>query len=713
MSIHDHHGANGTLVTGRERPLKLVPIPAPAAPQPVEQPVEQPAPKAKPARLHIRTGRAFKALVADERTRTAGRLAVRHGSYVVGGARIVTRRAWDGRSAARYERMIRACEAAGNMDEAKEWEERGASFRAARHKRRMDLLSSPVQLAKSAAHGAAAGTGGLLVLGIALAVANEDPSWILAPTLFLFDLLRWAVVIGSVVWGPAVVVGPWLALSAVWAVGRNRQAAPQWALPASQRSTDGEPITPSIVVTALRDLGIGALKKAIAGMEDNGAAMLSPIVLAGCGVEVDATLPIGSSTEEVMGRRRKLAENLGRHEHEVFVTVAPAARTVRLWIADAGALEEPVPASPLVTDPDMVADYKNGRAPWGQDLRGDAALVSLYQKHVLVTGLSNQGKTASLRALALWLSLDPTVEFRIGDLKGIGDWRMFRRLATTLIEGPTDDHVMEVTHMAEEVFEEMQRRILAPAGTVFPPLVLIVDEAQVAYGSGVKGPDGRPYGGAKAASRYFRAVKGIHDQGRAVNVTIWEGTQDPTDQNLPKRSREGNHIRASLALGTESQAKMALGEAPVDAGAAPHKLRQGLDKGQLVVAGSGIDLAPGQVSMNIRTHFIDDDEAEAVTDRAEALRNAVTTTSRAVEPRDHLADVAEVLAGQERVRTPEIIHRLKNLDPAAYGDWDGSRLRRVLTDAGEDTDTYNGYPVVKRDRVLRALADRDIDEPDA
>ncbi|MFD8222992.1 hypothetical protein ACFV16_02305 [Streptomyces massasporeus] len=96
----------------------------------------------------------------------------------------------------------------------------------------------------------------------------------------------------------------------------------------------------------------------------------------------------------------------------------------------------------------------------------------------------------------------------------------------------------------------------------FRPVILIVDEAQVAYGCGDKSEDGRPYGGSRAPSRYFQAVKKIHDQGRAVNVTIWEGTQDPTAENLPKRSREGNHIRGSLVLGTESQAKKALGEAP-------------------------------------------------------------------------------------------------------------------------------------------------------
>ncbi|MEU2789045.1 ATP-binding protein [Streptomyces sp. NPDC007100] len=665
-----------------------------------------------PALRRIRPLRRVRIIVTSDQTR----LAVRHGMYLYGGARITARRAWDGRTAARYERMMRAYEAGGKLAEAAEWEERGRQFRAARHQRRMDLLNAPARLAKGTAVAAGVATGGLLALGGALALATGDPGDIVAPIGLVIDVIHWAFVIGSLVWGPLMMAAPALGLLSLWNVGRQQQAAPRWALPAGERG-GGEPITPSVVVLALSHLGISALRKAIKEMGDAGAAMLSPIALAGCGVEVDVTLPLEVSTEEIMGRRRKLAENLGRHEHELYISVAPAARTVRLWIADSGALDEPVPASPLVLDPSMTADYKNGRAPWGRDLRGDAALVSLYQRHVLVTGLSNEGKTASLRALALWLALDASVEFRIGNLKGVvGDWSMFRGLATVLIEGPTDDHVMEVTHMVEGAFEEMQRRIQAPVGTVFRPLVVIVDEAQVAYGSGARETYvtdtgtvkyGAPYGGQKATSRYFRAVKGIHDQGRAVNVTIWEGTQDPTDQNLPKRSREGNHIRASLVLGTESQAKMALGDAPVTAGAAPHKLRQGLDKGTLVVAGSGIELPPGAASVTVRTHFIDGDEAVEIAERAKALRSPVATTDRPAEPRDHLSDISEVLRGEERVRTPEVLHRLKNLDGPYYQEWDGSRLRRALTDAGEDTGVYEGYPVVHLQRVIRALSSRE------
>jgi S-DNA-T family DNA segregation ATPase FtsK/SpoIIIE len=668
---------------------------------------DPPAPA--PVPLWVRSGRAVKSVATHERTKTVVRATARHGLYTLNGGRIVARRAWDGRTGARYERMIRAAEAAGNLEAAEEWEERLTRFRAARHHRRMDLLHSPVEAAKGVAVGAGMSVGVLVALGIVMAVNTGQVGDVVTPLSATIDFIALLIRIVQVVWGPLISVGPFLALLALWSVGRKQHAAPQWALPANVRSGEGEPITPSIVVKALRDLGVPALARAIKEMGDAGASMLGPITIAGCGVEVDVTLPSGVSTIEVQNRRRKLAENLTRHEHEVFITIPQAARTVRLWIADSGALDEPIGPSPLVTDETMTADYAKGKAPWGQDLRGDAAALSLYQRHLLITGLSNQGKTVALRSLALWLSLDKSVRFLMGDLKGVGDWAMFDGLADTLIQGPTDEHVIQVTEMVESAVDEMNRRIQAPPGTTFPPLIVLVDEAQVAFMCPAKDEEKRPYGGSKANSRYFMAVRKIHNQGRAVNVLMWQGTQDPTNENLPKLVREGAHTRASLALGTESQARMALGDKAVDGGAAPNLLRPGLDRGTLVVASDGITIPAGQSSITVRTHYIDDHAATAITDRAKALRDGVTTLHAIDrgEEHDSLADIAAVIGDAPRVRTKDVLARLATRNTDAYGDWSFLDLKRVLDDVGAGPYKSDGVMCVARDRVARALANRD------
>ncbi|WP_128802353.1 MULTISPECIES: FtsK/SpoIIIE domain-containing protein [unclassified Streptomyces] len=670
--------------------------------------VPEPAPPA-PVPLWVRSGRAVRAAVTHDTTKTAARAVARHSLYTLNGGRIVVRRTWDGRTGARYERMLRAAEAAGNYEVAEEWEERLQRFREARHRRRMDLLHSPVDAAKGVGVAAGMSVGVLVALGVVMAINSGDVRDVVTPLAATIEFIGLMIRIVQIVWGPALTIGPLLALLALWAVGKHQQAAPAWSMPDQVRSSEGEPITPSIVVKALRDLGVPALRKAIQEMGDAGASMLGPIRIAGCGVEVDVTLPSGVSTIEVQNRRRKLAENLTRHEHEVFITIPQAARTVRLWIADSGALDEPIGPSPLVTDETMTADYAKGRAPWGQDLRGDAAALSLYQRHLLITGLSNQGKTVALRSLALWLSLDRSVQFLMGDLKGVGDWAMFDGLATTLIQGPTDEHVIQVTEMVEGAVAEMNRRIQAPPGTTFPPLIVLVDEAQVAFMCPAKDEDKRPYGGSKANSRYFMAVRKIHNQGRAVNVLMWQGTQDPTNENLPKLVREGAHTRASLALGTESQARMALGDKAVDGGAAPNLLRPGLDRGTLVVASDGIAIPAGQSSITVRTHYIDDDAAEAITDRAKALRDGVTTLHAIDkgEQRDPLADIASVIGTAERVRTKDVLSRLGTLNPGAYGGWSFLDLKRVLEGTGAEPYKSDGVMVVGRDRLARALANRD------
>jgi S-DNA-T family DNA segregation ATPase FtsK/SpoIIIE len=672
------------------------------------------APPAPLVPLWVRSGRAVKTAVTHDNTKSAARAVARHSLYTFNGGRIVARRTWDGKTGARYERMIRAAEAAGNLELAEEWEERLTRFRQARHHRRMDLLHSPVEAAKGVGVGAAMSVGVLVALGVVMAINNHDIRDVITPLKATIEFIAALIRIVQVVWPTAVILGPLFALLALWSVGSKQQAAPQWALPANTRSSEGEPITPSIVVKALRDLGVPALRNAIKEMGDAGASMLGPITLAGCGVEVDVQLPSGVATNEVQQRRRKLAENLTRHEHEVFITIPEAARTVRLWIADSGALDEPIGPSPLVTDETITANYKTGKAPWGQDLRGDAAELSTYQRHLLITGRSNQGKTVALRSLALWLALDKSVEFWIADLKGVGDWSMFDGIADVLIEGPSDDHCIQATEMVEDAVTEMNRRIevrLRDANVTFPPLIVLVDEAQKAFMCPAVDDAKRPYGGSKATSRYFMAARTIHNQGRAVDVLMWQGTQDPTDQNLPKLVREGAHTRASLVLGSESQAKMALGDKAVEDGAAPHMLRQGLDRGTLVVASDGIDMPKGQSSITVRTHFIDDDPSKEIANRAKALRSGVTTLHviERGEQRDPLADIASVLGTESRVFTQDVLKRLAVLDADAYGRWTNGDLKRVLEAAGEEPKKSHGRMVVRREDVARALENRDTD----
>ena len=677
------------------------------------------------ARAGYGRGHAF---VRHETTRAVFLRLVREAAYVLAGFKVMSGWRRDRRTSAPMRRMMKAAAAVGDHDKALEWEARAAAHDQARHDRFMARLMLPVHLARGAAYIA----GGMLALGVGLAWHTHQLGEVMAPFNAVAEVVMAIAEFVNATWRPALIASPFIAGAVASWAGHSKGEIPARLAPAGMVA-DLVVITPSILVTALRDLGLSKLTRAIKEMPDGGAALLGAITSAGCGIEVDVHLPSGTSTDEVQVKRQKLAENVGRHKHELFITIPPRPHTVRLWIADSGALDEPIGPSPLVTDETMKADYRTGRAPWGQSLRGDASTVSLFQRHVLVTGISNQGKTASLRALVLWLALDVRVRLWLADFKGVGDWSMFKAIAEVLIEGPTDQHVMAGTHMVEAGVAEMEKRtdlmreltakgwsqdkILADPR--FAPLVIVIDEAQKAYGSSAIGEDGRPYGGAKNTSRYFQAVKAIHDQGRAVNVTTAEGVQDPTDANLPVRTREGNHIRASLVVGTESQSKMSLGENAVNAGAAPHELRQGADKGTLVIAGdiTAFDAPRGQVYTTIRTHYIGDADAVAIAERAKTRRKGGVETTDGAQtevPRDELADVAHVLGDQVRMLSEEVLHRLKNHAPGHYGTWTTAALKAALEPHGAEARPYGGRQHISRVRVLEAIAERDeTDQEDA
>lgn len=682
--------------------------------------VEETAPPQPPARVVI---------VINQTINIVQRPA-RHAAYVPAGAVVLARRWHRRRSLA--EDMARRAEQAGDRTAALAMLQHAELERKGRAERRKQRAETLIALAKASPWLIGLWVLAMLAAGACLAAAHHSIGYVLWPwkalVTFTADLagvivvLTWAAAFGA----------PVAVLAVLYRLGRTRADLPSWLMtPARREEREGDPVTPSVLVTALRDLGIPVLRKAVQSMDDGAAQMLSLITSAGCGIEVDVYLPSGVSTSEVRSRREKLAENVGRHNHELFITVPGRPRTVRLWIADSGALDEPIGPSPLVTDHAVRADYRTGRAPWGQSLRGEPSTVSVFQRHVLVTGISNHGKTAALRALALWLSLSPRVRFRIADFKGVGDWGMFDGLAEVLIQGPTDEHVAAGTLMAEAGVAEMQERtalmqeLTAEGWTQekiladprFDPLVLVFDEAQKAYGCGAVGDDGRPYGGTKNTSRYFQAIKAIHDQGRAVCVTTWEGTQDPTNENLPKRTREGNHIRASLVVGTEAQAAMALGENAVAAGAAPHELRQGADKGVVVVAGdvTAFDAPRGQTFTIIRTHFIGDEDAAAVAARAVKLRGGRVQAQGAPAtetPRDLLADLAGVIDGPERAKVSDLPQRLRRLAPSwpEYRSLTGRQLRARLTELGVRTTNTDNIPELSPAELHRSIAARELDE---
>ncbi|HEX2298455.1 MAG TPA: hypothetical protein VHH34_08050, partial [Pseudonocardiaceae bacterium] len=341
------------------------------------------------------TGRATVYLVATarvaathERTRTVLRWAVRNAVvYVATGLWVVVRRVWEAHTQSRYERMMRQAELAGDMDRLIDWEQRAERARAMRHKRRMDWIYAPFALAKAITVAAMTVAGMLLALGITLAVGYRDISWVLAPLQAAVDLIAWVVWLITGAWLPLVLAAPWLAVAALWQLGRTHGTVPTWAAPSHAREQEGVVVTPGGIATALAHLGgIPKLTEAIKkGWEVE--FLTPPVRVNNCGYHAVFSTPRGVTPDMIADRRAVLARNLHRAPLEVWPAAAERAGYVDLWVADPGSTEKPAPPYPLLHDGQ--ADVFAG-IPLGVSLRGEVIIVALPGANLVFGGLMGQ-----------------------------------------------------------------------------------------------------------------------------------------------------------------------------------------------------------------------------------------------------------------------------------------------------------------------------------
>jgi S-DNA-T family DNA segregation ATPase FtsK/SpoIIIE len=168
-TINGHHRPSppGTATIGG--PVDLAkprqPEDAPRFVEPAETPVEPAqapedpieASSEREASAFRRTARRIRTAATHERTRGTLRLTARHSAYLIGGAGVVAKRAWHGRTVAVHHQMRQSAIAAGDHAGAAEWQDRADRFRQARHQRRMDLLTKAPHMVQSTAIGIAGG----------------------------------------------------------------------------------------------------------------------------------------------------------------------------------------------------------------------------------------------------------------------------------------------------------------------------------------------------------------------------------------------------------------------------------------------------------------------------------------------------------------------------------------------------------------------------
>ena len=213
-------------------------------------------------------------------------------------------------------------------------------------------------------------------------------------------------------------------------------------------------------------------------------------------------LPYGVEAADVFARRGRLASGLRLPLDQVWPEPAPGhTGRLALWVGHEPASQMRQPAWPLIRGGtvDMFKPF-----PFATTPRMDVVEAELLFRNWLFGGQPGSGKTFALRLMVLAAALDPRVELRGYELKGVGDFKQVEPICTEYGNGFDDDTLERCAQMFVWLYEECRRRSKriehyaglgkAPENKVTPelaslkgsglhPLVVFVDEIQELFQS--------------------------------------------------------------------------------------------------------------------------------------------------------------------------------------------------------------------------------------
>jgi S-DNA-T family DNA segregation ATPase FtsK/SpoIIIE len=509
------------------------------------------------------------------------------------------------------------------------------------------------------------------------------------------------------------VVPMWVYLA--WRFGRDA-GLPTWAMAPDQRDEATSIVTPAGVAAALAHLNIAPLNKAI----KNGwevAFHTPPVRVNNRGYQVVFDLPMGVTAEMIADKRTVLARNLHRAEIEVWPAEAERAGFVDLWVADPGANSKSAPAYPLLNS--GTADVFAG-IPLGVSLRGDLISVALFAVNVVFGGLMGQGKSNAARVMMLGAAVDPLAELWVFVFAGNGDFDAYQPRLARYHRGTGDDVAAAALAALQELYVEVDRRErrLAELGAkkvtrglveMHPdlrPVVALFSECHELFG--------HEDFGKQAADFAVQTLR----RARKTGITLAFDTQSSRADAIPPKIVELVQINACFAVKTWRSNDGFLGDGSFQAGIRATELRAGKDRGTSVLTG-----ATAERFEIVKWHFIEVDDdtgfdaatdviARAMTKVHPAVPVGGTTGAPAVQPAevDHLADIADALQSEAKVRTQVVLARLAEADRGTYESWTFSDLAGELDKVGIGARKSNGVMFVFAQDVREAITDRDHDE---
>ncbi|HKS46703.1 MAG TPA: zonular occludens toxin domain-containing protein [Amycolatopsis sp.] len=662
-------------------------------------------------RTAVAVVRVTRTAVTHRHTKTAWE----HTTYPFKGVAVVYGRWRDAHGASRYERRMKAAEAAGDEEKLRYWQEADVAEKQRRHDRVMDWLKSPGKLAKAAGIAMLSFAGLLLVIGVILAVGSKDITRVIDPAIGVVEAIQFAAWFLTVYGVFLLVTGTVGTVAYLYRQGRKHSDPPQWATAAAAGEGDVMDQLPDegMVLNALKHVGVVGFTRAL---KDGWRIQWhQPPLPDGRGWSCEFDLPPAAPVEEFVKRKGTLAHNLRRYEREVWLT-EPRASVLRLWIANPGVLTGPVDPWPLLKDLDNAeTDYFAG-VPVGVNPRGDQVTSRLFEANHAYGGTMGSGKSTLAITTTLGAMLDPIVEIDVVVLAENADYEPMRPRMRSLVTGPPEKPVVLpngsttvgkwALRLLNDVYEDLAirgealkehdklavTREIARKDPRLRPRIVIIDECQNLF--------------LDSKDAVEAAVKAL-STARKYAVTMMFLTPEPTSDSLPRKLMSIISHKACFAIGDQIGNDAVLGTGSYKVGISAVGLEPKTDE-SLGDVGTcmqrGYTPKPGLM----RCQHVDQADKHRVTKRALDLR-ARKQVAAALARRDLLADTLKALRGEDRVNITDVAARLREIAPgyAEYVDLDGKRLRELLEDAGVRVTFKDGYPKVYADRVRVAIADRD------
>lgn len=493
------------------------------------------------------------------------------------------------------------------------------------------------------------------------------------------------------------------------------------------RPADKRIISPAVVTPRFRRLNADIVLRAYyaAGLghpdkPDQQVTFGSTMARDGEGSRVLVDLPYGLGLTDAVNSREKIASGLDVQVSQVFLHRDPTShRRHTLWVADRDPLAVPVGRTPLLAC--RPTDIWKP-APLGLDERGQLVALLMMWHSFLFGGMPRQGKTWSMRLLAMFAALDPFVMLDVFDASGKPDWRKFRLVADSCAFGltPTRDGkppeiLLETLIRIKDIVEKRYEKLsglptdVCPEGKLtrklardlrfgMPVRVLVLDEVQEYFLLG------------KISEMIAELLVYLVKVAPGAGVVVLDGTQRPSGigtgniQTQFVNFRDQHQVKFALRTPSWKVSDLVLGDGAYSAG---------LDSAALLPQYKGVGILRGASDANptTRCYTADDADAERILLAARSLRERAGTLSGmaagedvSVPARDVLGDVLAVFGGDSGVHWRVLAARLAARFPERYEDATADSLSADLRALGVES-----VPVKMFGQALRGCRRTDVE----